>query len=78
MSRTIGKHWPHNRTGGDYADLCAYCCAKFPRSELTRLRNGLLACDWDAQGRDEVTLDLANAAATPYRPYYVRDGGGDG
>jgi hypothetical protein len=66
MSKTIGRHWPRNGTGGDYTDLCAYCGAKFRRSEMTRLRNGLLACDWDATGRDEVTLDLANAASVPH------------
>lgn len=48
---------------------CDYCQVRYRRSQLVKQRNGLLACSGpgtldDARGRDEVTLDQQNAAAT--------------
>lgn len=73
---TISRRWPRSAPRGDYAACCDYCGARFRRSQLVRKSNGLLACKWDAEGRDEVELSRANLAAMRSRSRTPRMRGG--
>lgn len=48
---------------GERRVACDYCGCVYYRSSLRRDASGFLACP-DETGRDAVTLDRANAAAT--------------
>lgn len=61
MSQTIGKRFRGKL--GDSTAHCSYCGVRWLRSELVRDASGRFACPDDVKGRDEVTLDQANAAA---------------
>jgi hypothetical protein len=63
--RSIPRRYPHEHVlPGERQDMCAYCGARWYRSELRRDASGYLICpDDDDGGRDRVTLDRGNAAA---------------
>jgi hypothetical protein len=65
--RTIGRHWPASAPRGDAPARCSYCGVIWRRSQLVKDRAGYLACPDDVDGRDVVTLSLANAKAAAQR-----------
>lgn len=62
MSRSVPRKVDHK---GEHLSACDVCGVPFWRSALRRGRDGLLRCDQDWPGRDEVTLAelTANRAA---------------
>jgi hypothetical protein len=63
------------RVKGDYAEKCAYCGAKWFRSELKRDGSGKLYCPDEGDGLDTVTLgkiQQQNAQEAMHRPAYKR------
>ncbi len=70
--KTIGRRIPASVSRSDYPALCDYCGTPWYRSQLRKDGAGKLACPFEGDGLDEVTLGQIEAKRSIRQPRDVR------